>query len=775
MPENLPQKLTHLYLDYNNIVTLQNGLFGRGRLPNLILLSIKHNKMKEIYSDGFRGKNKLKELNLFNNSLNYQNSLPGSVFVPLSHSLKVLDIRMNLLGAEVHYPPSVGELHNLEELRVDCLRDQSLPSEYSNLKKMRKILFSGGREHVGSLGNNLFSTVKDLNVTEVDLSDLDIGVVGKQTFSQLHNLKKLDLSNNNVLSLQFHNFAPSLKNTSIQSLMLNNTGIGGSGLEKNSKKIKEFCGLNLTTLTLDFNQIEFIGPIFRVCFPVLEILSLSENYLLLDMTVWFNIMQLKHLVGLNASSQYSFSRVHHKREISSIGPSGQAFTTDSVCGSVMACPLLFPPKMQWIDASHNGVRLLRLPEMALIVNSTLRHLNFSFCGIQTIQLPVYCLRSNITTVVPQWETIDLSNNNLQCINSSVFDRNVTHCDLSSLKYFYLSNNKLGLVEGNICNRNRNNTLGFLKPLRNLRTLGLAGNMLESRSQRLSDLEVLTRLKKLDLSSNGFHNFSLDLSNMTNLQKLDLSNNNIECLSKSTIVQLNQIRKAGNHLQIDLSGNVLSCTCECLHFFLWMPQSGLDFLSNKTYECAFKDSRKVPLNRLSIVIAELESQCYGTDWLQWCISIEIFSYTLITVLSLLYRRRHDIWYFFLKLKLNRRRLTEMYDKKTYLFSAFVSCDHHDSKYFVYRKLLPTLETEETKLKFCVAQRNFLVGATILDNIMRAIQKSRKVIFIVSQYFLQSKWCKEELLIAHQVNVIPHASFFYLITLLTTFIIDALTYL
>ena len=55
-----------------------------------------------------------------------------------------------------------------------------------------------------------------------------------------------------------------------------------------------------------------------------------------------------------------------------------------------------------------------------------------------------------------------------------------------------------------------------------------------------------------------------------------------------------------------------------------------------------------------------------------------------------------------------------------------------------------------MKFCVAQRNFLVGATILDNVMRAIHKSKKVIFIISQYFLQSKWCQEELLIAHQVR-------------------------
>ena len=53
--------------------------------------------------------------------------------------------------------------------------------------------------------------LKDLNVTEVDLAGLDIGVIGKQTLSLLHNLQKLDLSDNTVLSLRFHNFAPSLR------------------------------------------------------------------------------------------------------------------------------------------------------------------------------------------------------------------------------------------------------------------------------------------------------------------------------------------------------------------------------------------------------------------------------------------------------------------------------------------------------------------------------------------------------------------------------------
>ena len=644
VPENMPLNVTHLYLDSNNITTLQNESFGRRRFPNLIFLGLKHNRLTKIYTGVFQVLDKLKNLNLYNNSLKYKKSLPGPAFLSLSQSLKVLDMRMNLLGANVHYPPSVGELYNLEELRMDCLRDQSLPSEYSNLKQLGKLVLSGGRKHVGLLGNNLFTAVKDLNITEVDLAGLDIGVIGKQTFFQLPNLKKLDLSNNNVLNLQFHIFASSLKNTSIKSLMLNNTGIGGSGLEGTSIKIKEFCGLNLKTFTLDSNQINGIGPIFKTCFPELEILSLADNYLPPDLTLWLNILQLRNLIGINTSSQYSFSRVHHKRDISSISASDPTITPAHVCGSGMACPLWLPPKMEWIDVSHNGVRAIRLPELALIRNSTLRYFNGSYCGIQTIQLPVYCVHSVVSTVVPQLETIDISNNNLQCVNATFFDGSITHCDWRSLKHIYLSNNKLGLVEGNICNQDQNNTLGFLKPLRNLRTLILAGNMLDS--EKLSDLQVLNRLEKLDLSSNGFHNFSLDLSNMTNLQKLDLSNNNIQCLSKSTIGQLNQIRNSSSNIQIDLSGNVLSCTCECLHLFVWMSKSELNFMSRTTYQCVFKDGRKVPLKRLSFIITKLESQCHGRKWLQWSIGAELCTYTLVTVSCLLYRRRHDIRYFLL---------------------------------------------------------------------------------------------------------------------------------
>ena len=170
-----------------------------------------------------------------------------------------------------------------------------------------------------------------------------------------------------------------------------------------------------------------------------------------------------------------------------------------------------------------------------------------------------------------------------------------------------------------------------------------------------------------------------------------------------------------------------------------------------YQCKFNDGSKENLNKLVFVVAKLESQCFSDQWLNICLSLEVLTYISITLVCVSYRRRYDIKYIFLKMKLNRHKLRRILDTRNYTYSAFVSCDHRDAKYFVYKKFLPNLETPETKLKFCVAQRNFLVGATILDNIMRAINKSQKVIFIVSQYFLTSKWCQEELMIAHQVGL------------------------
>ena len=386
--------------------------------------------------------------------------------------------------------------------------------------------------------------------------------------------------------------------------------------------------------------------------------------------------------------------------------------------------------------------------MVLLRNCTLNNLRASYTGMGTIQFPIYCA-FNVRFPL---ETVDVSNNGLRCINESSFDQSATNCDWSSVKYLYLNNNNLGQISGNICNRNKQNILGFLKPASGLEVLDLSHNMIET-SYSLTPLSNLSNLKFLDLSSNLLHNFSLDLNNLRNLVKLKLENNNLKYLSHGTTKQLDKIqasRQNSSCLEVDLSGNVFSCLCPYLNFLNWMTKTNIVLLNKKHYQCEFNDGVTTNMHNIQLVIAKLESQCYSYIWFKFYISSQCLVYFLISMISLLYRFRHDIRYLFLKLKLNRHKLRNLLNPKQYTYSAFVSCVRIDCRKFVIQKLLPNLETEETRLKFCVAQRNFVVGVTIIDNIMRAIDNSKKVIFIISKAFLDSGWCKEELRIAHRVG-------------------------
>ena len=758
VPKFIPIRVTHLYLDDNSIKILENGSFNQENrgLPHLVSLSMKRNKLQTIQIAAFHGLPNLKELNLYNNSLEQESSLPNSVFQPLNRSLKLLDIRINQMNPNtdlVNYPKSVAELHNLTELRMDCLTNKSLPAEYSSLKHLQTLIFGGGRQNVKMLHQKMFAAISKLRVTKIDLAGLYISMIWGKTFPDLKYLNLLDLSNNPQLSLSMKNFSASLHKTSVTKLNLNNTGLGTAS-QNASMLLRFFCNLPLKELTIDHNSINNVDPLFKECFPNIEVLSFGDNYLFFSSEfVDDTIFGLHNLTGFNLTWQ---------RQANSITKTGsrQLKTTFKdkhtgkpiVCQEKMTCPLILPPKLKWIDLSHHGFYLVVVPQSVILSNTSLKSIGASNCGIQTMKLPVYC--------PPGWnikiylERVDVSNNGFQCVNATSFDKNVTNCDWSSLKYLNLRNNQLGKIDTNTCNHDRNNVVGFLRPLTSLKELNLAMNMFAN-SENLRDLEKLTNLTFLDLSYNGFQNFTLNLRSFTSLTKLNLSFNNLRCLSQKTTSELTYLQKLHAwHIEIDLTGNLLSCSCECYSFFQWISTTEVVLTNNNTYQCLFDGTEgKETLSSLESIIYNLSYRCYSSIWIEIYIGTEALVLVLITVFCLAYRMRHEIRYMYLRIKLHRQKLALLLHQKNYKYTAFVSCDHRDAKYFIIKRFLPNLETPQTNFKFCIAQRDFIVGTTIIGNIMVAMHNSQKIIFIISQYFLTSKWCKEELIIAHQVMHIP----------------------
>ncbi|KAM6395325.1 toll-like receptor 2 [Rhynochetos jubatus] len=82
-----------------------------------------------------------------------------------------------------------------------------------------------------------------------------------------------------------------------------------------------------------------------------------------------------------------------------------------------------------------------------------------------------------------------------------------------------------------------------------------------------------------------------------------------------------------------------------------------------------------------------------------------------------------------------------------YHAFVSYSHADAGW-VRRELLRRLENAEPPYRLCIHERDFTPGRWIIDNIVENIERSAKVIFVLSRSFVDSEWCNYELYFAHQ---------------------------
>ena len=51
-------------------------------------------------------------------------------------------------------------------------------------------------------------------------------------------------------------------------------------------------------------------------------------------------------------------------------------------------------------------------------------------------------------------------------------------------------------------------------------------------------------------------------------------------------------------------------------------------------------------------------------------------------------------------------------------------------------------DRNRFRLCIHDRDFIPGSSIEDNIVRAIENSRKTILVLSESFLTSDWCKFE---------------------------------
>nr|QFE31815.1 toll-like receptor 2-1 [Sillago sinica] len=363
-------------------------------------------------------------------------------------------------------------------------------------------------------------------------------------------------------------------------------------------------------------------------------------------------------------------------------------------------------------------------------------------------------------------------------------------DLSQLEYMDISDNMLSdLTLSQMCNgkgsllnlqtinisRNHLQKIDSwrFRNLDKLNSIDMSGNMLNTMPEtcywppglRFLNLSS-THLRKvttclpetlqiLDVSDNGLTEFNIELPFLTELYisgnklsflpegvlyprltSLFIQNNNLQTLSNKTVNDFS------NLMSLQAGSNTYICSCD---FVAFMSNDFTDHQvtikdMDKSYICDSPDTMRgktVLEARLSVF------ECH---------TAVAFSFLCLGILAVflliagLCHKFNVAWYMRMTMAWLRAKKKPKLKRGELKYDAFVSYSDMDSGW-VEAHLIPALEEAEPPLQLCLHKRDFVPGGWILDNIMDAIEKSHRTLFILSQHFVNSEWCKYELDYTH----------------------------
>ncbi|XP_041349890.1 toll-like receptor 13 [Gigantopelta aegis] len=425
-------------------------------------------------------------------------------------------------------------------------------------------------------------------------------------------------------------------------------------------------------------------------------------------------------------------------------------------------------------------------------NANLRglHLNNNWLT----EIPDFCL-SNGSARYKGLEKVDLGGNSIQSLDNSSFS-----C-LENVKYLYLGHSGMKVLPNNTFKSMKNlkvlqmshqeltkiDELAFysdslldldLSHNYRLSSITFPGNLPFQWAPKLSKLNLqnthldmlpasslsemfsqLKAVKKLDLQNTKLKALPASLSEMHKLEALILATNHLATWNSTTFANLTHLKyinlnKNGIRLinetsfpfetraslkTVNLGNNDFLCTCELQWFRTWMTE----VIKNKTvkfvkypesYWCAAPKSLR--LDKYNPTYAECHNY-QSNAYIIACAVIGCFLLLLLVALVVVYRCRWRLRSYIYS-KPQHQRLSGRDEQ--FVYDAFVAyCD--DDSYWVINELVQFLETNHN-IKLCIHQRDFVPGRLAVDNIRNFMEKSKRVILIVSNDFARSEWCQFE---------------------------------
>ncbi|NWT91071.1 TLR22 protein, partial [Lanius ludovicianus] len=335
---------------------------------------------------------------------------------------------------------------------------------------------------------------------------------------------------------------------------------------------------------------------------------------------------------------------------------------------------------------------------------------------------------------PSLQTLNLSQNSLSDLEMT--SESLSH--LGNLIVLDISQNNFGEIPSN-CTWPK--TLKYL-------------NLSSTQIPKLTKCIPQT-LEVLDVSGNNLKEFVLQLPL---LKELYLTKNQLKALPGATpipnLVALSVRRNKLNSFSkeefesfkrmelLDASDNNFICSCEFLSFVHHEARIAQVLVGwPDDYVC---DSplavRGAQVGAVHLSLME----CHRSLVVSLICVLVFLAILLLVAVGYKY---HVVWYLRMTWAwLQAKRKPKRAPPKDVCYDAFVSYSENDSDW-VENTMVRELEQACPPFRLCLHKRDFVPGKWIVDNIIDSIEQSCKTLFVLSEHFVQSEWCKYELDFSH----------------------------
>ncbi|NWT13896.1 TLR22 protein, partial [Vireo altiloquus] len=335
---------------------------------------------------------------------------------------------------------------------------------------------------------------------------------------------------------------------------------------------------------------------------------------------------------------------------------------------------------------------------------------------------------------PSLQTLNLSQNSLSDLEMT--SKSLSH--LGNLIVLDISQNNFGEIPDE-CTWPKN-----------LKYLNLSSTQISKVTKCIPDT-----LEVLDVSANSLKEFRLELPR---LRELYLTKNQLKALPGATpipnLVALSVRRNKLNSFSkeefesfkrmelLDASDNNFICSCEFLSFIHHEARMAQVLAGwPDGYMC---DSPLAVRGARVGAVHLSPMECHRSLVVSL---ICVLVFLVILLLVAVGYKYHVVWYVRMTWAwLQAKRKPKRAPPKDVCYDAFVSYSENDSDW-VENTMVRELEQACPPFRLCLHKRDFVPGKWIVDNIIDSIEKSRKTLFVLSEHFVQSEWCKYELDFSH----------------------------